>query len=61
MPYILSLNRLHAHYVPVTAIGQSVGASDIGLQLTAFGGETDVPFQQAVYVPLPPTNADNMY
>jgi hypothetical protein len=32
----------------VTVIGQSVGASDIGLQLTAFGGEHDVPFQQAV-------------
>ncbi|KAJ5585571.1 alpha/beta-hydrolase [Penicillium hispanicum] len=31
-----------------TAIGQSVGASDISLQLTAFGGETDAPFQQAV-------------
>ncbi|KAI0837780.1 alpha/beta-hydrolase [Hypoxylon sp. FL0890] len=32
----------------VTAIGQSVGASDISLQLTAFGGERGVPFQQAV-------------
>lgn len=32
----------------VTVIGQSVGASDIGLQLTAFGGDQDVPFQQAV-------------
>ncbi|KAJ5783754.1 uncharacterized protein N7518_009431 [Penicillium psychrosexuale] len=32
----------------VTVIGQSVGASDIGLQLTAFGGNQDVPFQQAV-------------
>ncbi|KAI1383622.1 alpha/beta-hydrolase [Hypoxylon trugodes] len=32
----------------VTAIGQSVGASDIGLQLTAFGGKHDVPFQQAI-------------
>ncbi|KAI2471288.1 alpha/beta-hydrolase [Annulohypoxylon bovei var. microspora] len=32
----------------VTAIGQSVGASDIGLQLTAFGGKQDAPFQQAI-------------
>ncbi|KAJ5280742.1 alpha/beta-hydrolase [Penicillium angulare] len=32
----------------VTAIGQSVGASDISLQLTAFGGERGVPFQQAM-------------
>ncbi|KAI1205860.1 alpha/beta-hydrolase [Annulohypoxylon truncatum] len=32
----------------VTAIGQSVGASDISLQLTAFEGKQDVPFQQAI-------------
>ncbi|KAL5339716.1 Alpha/Beta hydrolase protein [Aspergillus crustosus] len=32
----------------VTVVGQSVGASDIGLQLTAFGGTQDAPFQQAV-------------
>ncbi|KAJ5437253.1 Carboxylesterase type B [Penicillium cf. griseofulvum] len=32
----------------LTVIGQSVGASDIGLQLTAFGGDRDVPFQQGV-------------
>lgn len=32
----------------VTAIGQSVGASDISLQLTAFGGEHGVPFQRAI-------------
>lgn len=32
----------------VTVIGQSVGASDIGLQLTAFGGHQNVPFQKAV-------------
>ncbi|KAJ7601598.1 lipase [Mycena polygramma] len=32
----------------VTAIGQSVGASDISLQMTAFGGEQGVPFQQAI-------------
>ncbi|KAL3478698.1 Alpha/Beta hydrolase protein [Aspergillus californicus] len=32
----------------VTAIGQSVGASDIGLQLTAFDGDQDVPFHQGV-------------
>ncbi|KAL5044217.1 hypothetical protein BDW71DRAFT_186264 [Aspergillus fruticulosus] len=32
----------------VTVIGQSVGASDIGLQLMAFGGNQEVPFQQAV-------------
>ncbi|KAJ5337357.1 uncharacterized protein N7506_005379 [Penicillium brevicompactum] len=32
----------------VTVIGQSVGASDIGLQLTAFDGHQAVPFQQAV-------------
>ncbi|KAI1443637.1 alpha/beta-hydrolase [Annulohypoxylon stygium] len=32
----------------VTAIGQSVGASDISLQLTAFEGKQDAPFQQAV-------------
>lgn len=35
-------------YLLVTVIGQSVGASDIGLQLTAFGGDQDAPFQQAV-------------
>lgn len=35
-------------YLLVTVIGQSVGASDIGLQLTAFDGNQDVPFQQAV-------------
>ncbi|KAJ4391999.1 hypothetical protein N0V93_005619 [Gnomoniopsis smithogilvyi] len=32
----------------VTAIGQSVGASDISLQLSAFAGQQGVPFQQAV-------------
>lgn len=32
----------------VTVIGQSVDASDIGLQLTAFGGHQNVPFQQAM-------------
>lgn len=32
----------------VTAIGQSVGGSDIALQLLAFGGKDDVPFQQAI-------------
>ncbi|KAL3458698.1 alpha/beta-hydrolase [Aspergillus heterothallicus] len=32
----------------VTAIGQSVGSSDIGLQLLAFGGAKGAPFQQAV-------------
>ncbi|KAL2844687.1 alpha/beta-hydrolase [Aspergillus pseudodeflectus] len=32
----------------VTAIGQSVGSSDIGLQLLAFGGAEGAPFQQAV-------------
>ncbi|KAJ6456566.1 lipase [Mycena vitilis] len=32
----------------VTAIGQSVGASDISLQMTAFGGEQGAPFQQAI-------------
>ncbi|KAJ5504748.1 Carboxylesterase type B [Penicillium fimorum] len=32
----------------VTVIGQSVGASDIGLQLMALGGDQDVPFQQGV-------------
>ncbi|KAL4927486.1 Alpha/Beta hydrolase protein [Aspergillus undulatus] len=32
----------------VTVVGQSVGASDIGLHLTAFGGGHDVPFQQAM-------------
>lgn len=32
----------------VTAIGQSVGGSDIGLQMTAFGGARGVPFQKAV-------------
>ncbi|KAL1850166.1 hypothetical protein Daus18300_013034 [Diaporthe australafricana] len=32
----------------VTAVGQSVGASDIGLQMTAFGGAKGVPFQKAV-------------
>lgn len=35
-------------YLAVTVIGQSVGASDIGLQLTAFGGDQNVPFQKAV-------------
>ncbi|PYI02705.1 lipase [Aspergillus sclerotiicarbonarius CBS 121057] len=32
----------------VTAIGQSVGASDIGLHLTSFSGTKGVPFQQAI-------------
>ncbi|KAG6365412.1 hypothetical protein INS49_007023 [Diaporthe citri] len=32
----------------VTAIGQSVGGSDIGLQMAAFGGAKGVPFQKAV-------------
>ncbi|KAI1810425.1 alpha/beta-hydrolase [Poronia punctata] len=32
----------------VTAIGQSVGASDIGLHLTSYRGRKGVPFQQAV-------------
>ncbi|KAG8158391.1 hypothetical protein KVR01_011513 [Diaporthe batatas] len=32
----------------VTVIGQSVGGSDIGLQMTAFGGADGVPFQKAV-------------
>lgn len=32
----------------VTAVGQSVGGSDIGLQMTAFGGARGVPFQKAV-------------
>jgi hypothetical protein len=35
-------------YLPVTVIGHSVGANDIGLQLTAFGGNQDVPFQRAM-------------
>ncbi|KAI1652711.1 alpha/beta-hydrolase [Daldinia decipiens] len=34
----------------VTAVGQSVGASDIALQLLAFGGKADVPFQQAIMI-----------
>ncbi|PWY80821.1 alpha/beta-hydrolase [Aspergillus sclerotioniger CBS 115572] len=32
----------------VTAIGQSVGASDIGLHLTSWSGTKGVPFQQAI-------------
>ncbi|PLB55452.1 alpha/beta-hydrolase [Aspergillus steynii IBT 23096] len=32
----------------VTVLGQSVGASDIGLHLTAFDGTQGVPFQQAI-------------
>ncbi|ETS78995.1 hypothetical protein PFICI_08848 [Pestalotiopsis fici W106-1] len=32
----------------VTAIGHSVGASDIGLHLTSYGGTKGVPFQSAV-------------
>ena len=32
----------------VTAVGQSVGASDISLQMTAFGGTQGAPFQQAI-------------
>lgn len=32
----------------VTAVGQSVGGSDIGLQMTAFGGARGVPFHKAV-------------
>ncbi|KAI9147635.1 alpha/beta-hydrolase [Paramyrothecium foliicola] len=32
----------------VTAIGQSVGASDISLQMTAFGGNHGAPFQRAI-------------
>ncbi|KAL2815993.1 alpha/beta-hydrolase [Aspergillus granulosus] len=32
----------------VTAVGQSAGSSDIGLQLLAFGGAQGAPFQQAI-------------
>lgn len=32
----------------VTAVGQSVGGSDIGLQMTAFGGARGAPFHKAV-------------
>ncbi|KAE8140953.1 alpha/beta-hydrolase [Aspergillus pseudotamarii] len=32
----------------VTVVGQSVGASDIGLHLTSFEGNKGVPFQQAI-------------
>ncbi|KAJ3571338.1 hypothetical protein NPX13_g5415 [Xylaria arbuscula] len=32
----------------VTAIGQSVGASDIALHLASYGGKRGVPFQQAI-------------
>ncbi|KAL4759659.1 Alpha/Beta hydrolase protein [Aspergillus foveolatus] len=32
----------------LTVIGLGVGASDIGLQLTASGGDQDVPFKQAI-------------
>ncbi|KAE8322827.1 lipase [Aspergillus sergii] len=32
----------------VTVVGQSVGASDIGLHLTSFEGTKGVPFQQAI-------------
>ncbi|KAI8959241.1 alpha/beta-hydrolase [Daldinia sp. FL1419] len=34
----------------VTATGQSVGGNDIVLQLLAFGGEREAPFQQAVLI-----------
>ncbi|KAL4884048.1 Alpha/Beta hydrolase protein [Aspergillus karnatakaensis] len=39
----------------ITVVGQSVGASDIGLQLLAFGGTNDVPFQQAMMMSGGPT------
>lgn len=32
----------------VTAIGQSVGASDIGLHITSYGGKKGVPFDRAI-------------
>lgn len=32
----------------ITAVGQSVGASDIGLHLTSYGGTRGVPFQRAI-------------
>ena len=35
-------------YLQVTVIGQSVGASDIGLHLTSFKGKKGVPFQKAM-------------
>jgi hypothetical protein len=48
---VMTLARVIANIsVTVTAIGQSVGASDISLQLTAFGGEHGVPFQRAMSV-----------
>ncbi|KAL7622116.1 hypothetical protein AAE478_007618 [Parahypoxylon ruwenzoriense] len=34
----------------VTSVGQSVGASDTSLQLTAFGGKHGVPFHQAILI-----------
>lgn len=40
--------RALTRFLLVTAVGQSVGAADIGLQLMAFGGEKTVPFQQAM-------------
>ncbi|KAL2844335.1 Alpha/Beta hydrolase protein [Aspergillus pseudoustus] len=36
------------YWLGLTVIGQSVGASDIGLHMTAIGGERDLPFQRAV-------------
>ncbi|KAL8933894.1 MAG: hypothetical protein Q9216_006169, partial [Gyalolechia sp. 2 TL-2023] len=37
----------------MTAIGQSVGASSIGLHLTSYRGKQGVPFQKAMFVSLP--------
>lgn len=37
-----------ANVAIVTAIGQSVGASDIGLHLTSFNGTKGVPFRRAM-------------
>lgn len=34
----------------ITAIGQSVGSSDIGLHLVSYGGHRGVPFQKAMCV-----------
>lgn len=38
----------------ITAMGQSVGASSIGLHLTSYRGQRGVPFHKAMFVNLPP-------
>ncbi|KAI8951161.1 hypothetical protein F4801DRAFT_301255 [Xylaria longipes] len=44
----MQANKRRVSFKLLTAISQSVGASDLALHLTSFKGERGVPFQQAI-------------